>query len=111
MQGVGQAESDKIEPMPPRQAVSEAVRTRMRPVFMTTITSISGMLPLVLMPGSGSELYKGLGSVIVGGLVVATVFTLILVPLVFSVTLELKIALYRRLGWSISELGEGQSLV
>ncbi|MEO1235717.1 MAG: efflux RND transporter permease subunit [Planctomycetota bacterium] len=70
--------------MDPRDALREAVRTRVRPIFMTTTTSVCGMLPLVLMGGSGSELYKGLGSVVVGGLLVATVFTLVVVPLLFS---------------------------
>jgi HAE1 family hydrophobic/amphiphilic exporter-1 len=78
----------------------------MRPIFMTTATSVAGMLPLVLMPGAGSELYKGLGSVVVGGLVVATLFTLALVPLLFSLTFDLKVAAYRAAGWPIEELGE-----
>jgi HAE1 family hydrophobic/amphiphilic exporter-1 len=51
---------------------------------MSTLTSVGGMLPLVLMPGAGSELYRGLGAVVVGGLVVSTVFTLILVPIILS---------------------------
>lgn len=75
---------EEIEPMAPREAIRESVRTRIRPIFMTTTTSVCGMLPLVLMGGSGSELYKGLGSVVVGGLLVATVFTLVVVPLLFS---------------------------
>ena len=48
------------------------------------------MLPLVLTPGSGSELYRGLGAVVVGGLAVSTVFTLVLVPVVLSVLFELR---------------------
>jgi HAE1 family hydrophobic/amphiphilic exporter-1 len=51
-------------------------------------TSVFGMLPLVLFPGAGSELYRGLGSVVVGGLVLSTLFTLILVPALFSLTLD-----------------------
>ena len=43
----------------------------------------------VLMPGSGSELYRGLGAVVVGGLVVSTVFTLVLVPLLLSTAMRL----------------------
>lgn len=74
----------EIQPMESREAIRESVRTRIRPIFMTTTTSVCGMLPLVLMGGSGSELYKGLGSVVVGGLLVATVFTLVVVPLLFS---------------------------
>ncbi len=66
--------------MEPRRAIAESVRTRLRPILMSTLTSVGGMLPLVLMPGSGSELYRGLGSVVVGGLVVSTIFTLLLLP-------------------------------
>jgi multidrug efflux pump subunit AcrB len=47
---------------------------------MSTTTSIFGMLPLMLMPGSGTELYRGLATVIVGGMLVSTLFTLVLLP-------------------------------
>lgn len=70
-------------------AIVQAVQSRVRPILMSTLTSVGGMLPLVLMPGSGSELYRGLGAVVVGGLAVSTVFTLFLVPVVLSVTFEL----------------------
>ena len=62
------------------------------------VTTVFGMLPLVLFPGAGSELYRGLGSVVVGGLTVSTVFTLILVPALFSLVLDARQALARRLG-------------
>ncbi len=65
-------------------AVADGVRARIRPIFMTTLTTIFGLLPLVLFPGAGSELYRGLGAVVLGGLFVSTIFTLILVPTVFS---------------------------
>ena len=86
-------ESQKL---PARRAIAEAVRSRVRPIFMSTFTSLGGMLPLVLMPGSGSELYRGLGSVVVGGLFVSTVFTLILVPLLFSMVTDVQLAFARR---------------
>ncbi|MCA9133092.1 MAG: efflux RND transporter permease subunit, partial [Planctomycetales bacterium] len=81
--------------MPPRQAILESIRTRIRPIFMTTTTTVLGLLPLVLFPGSGSELYRGLGSVVLGGLVVSTVFTLFLVPTLFSLTVDLRELLAR----------------
>ncbi len=56
---------------------------------MSVLTYVGGMLPLVLVPGSGSEMYRGLGSVVVGGLLVSTVFTLLLVPLLFSLVLDM----------------------
>lgn len=61
-------------------AVTESVKTRIRPIFMSTTTSLFGMLPLVLSTGAGSELYRGLGSVILGGLAVSTIFTLFVIP-------------------------------
>ena len=57
---------------------------------MTTTTTVLGLMPLVLFPGSGSELYRGLGAVVLGGLVVSTVVTLVLVPSLFTLTLEAK---------------------
>ncbi len=86
MHGIG--ESDHPDPMPPAAAIRESVRTRIRPIFMSVLTSVGGMLPLVLFPGAGSEMYRGLGSVVVGGLIVSTVFTLLLVPLLFSLTVQ-----------------------
>jgi multidrug efflux pump subunit AcrB len=52
---------------------------------MTTLTSVFGMLPLLLMPGAGTELYRGLAGVIVGGMLVSTVFTLLLLPALLRV--------------------------
>ncbi|MGQ4807861.1 Multidrug resistance protein MdtC [Candidatus Entotheonellaceae bacterium PAL068K] len=72
----------------PRQAIRESVHSRVRPIFMSAVTSVCGMLPLVLFPGAGSELYRGLGSVVVGGLSVSTIFTLFVVPTLFSLVLD-----------------------
>lgn len=88
MRGIGESEDDKVEALPPLRAISESVRTRVRPIFMSVLTSVGGMLPLVLFPGAGSEMYRGLGSVVVGGLLVSTIFTLLLVPLLFGLTVE-----------------------
>jgi HAE1 family hydrophobic/amphiphilic exporter-1 len=62
------------------EAVVEATRNRIRPIFMSTLTSVGGMLPLILFPGAGSELYRGLGSVVIGGLSLSAVLTLAIVP-------------------------------
>jgi len=62
------------------QAVYQALRVRVRPIMMSTLTSIFGMLPLLLMPGEGSLIYRGLAGVIVGGMAVSTLFTLVLLP-------------------------------
>ena len=73
-----------------KEAVLESTRTRIRPIFMSATTSIFGMLPLVLFPGPGSELYRGLGSVILGGLALSTVFTVFVIPslLMFAIRME-----------------------
>ncbi|WP_298753992.1 efflux RND transporter permease subunit [uncultured Arcobacter sp.] len=73
-----------------KKAVIEATRTRIRPIYMSSLTSIFGMLPLVLMPGPGSEFYRGLGSVITGGLAFSTIFTIFVTPalLMFFIKLE-----------------------
>ncbi len=63
-----------------KEAVKEAILLRLRPIMMSTMTSIFGMLPLLLIPGAGTELYRGLAGVIVGGMMVSTFFTLILLP-------------------------------
>ena len=83
--------------MEPQAAILRSVGSRIRPIFMSVLTSVCGMLPLVLFPGAGSELYRGLGSVVVGGLLVSTVFTLFLVPAFFSLVLEMRAGLTRRL--------------
>jgi multidrug efflux pump subunit AcrB len=63
-----------------RAAVREALRLRTKPIFMTTATTLAGMLPLVLAPGQGAQIYRGLATVIVGGMAVSTLFTLVLLP-------------------------------
>ena len=75
--------------MDPGDAIVEATRNRIRPIFMSTLTSVFGMLPLVLVPGAGSELYRGLGSVVVGGLSLSAILTLAIVPPLLSLTVGL----------------------
>lgn len=85
-------------PMPPHQAIAESLRSRIRPIFMSVLTSVGGMLPLVVFPGAGSEMYRGMGSVVVGGLVVSTVFTLLLVPLLYSLVVDMQQAAMKGFG-------------
>ena len=74
--------------MSPSDAIVESVRTRIRPIFMTAVTTVLGLLPLVLFPGAGSELYRGLGAVLLGGLIVSTLLPLVLIPALFSLTMD-----------------------
>ncbi len=85
------------EGMDAADAVLASVRTRIRPIFMTTTTTVCGLLPLVLFPGAGSELYRGLGSVLLGGLIVSTVFTLFVVPALFRIALATRTVFVRSL--------------
>jgi HAE1 family hydrophobic/amphiphilic exporter-1 len=80
----------RYDRMTSQSAILESVRNRIRPIFMTTTTTVFGLMPLVLYPGAGSELYRGLGAVVLGGLVVSTVFTLILIPILFNLTMLLR---------------------
>ena len=77
---VYRARDAEREGMERREAVESAIRLRLRPILMSTTTSVFGMLPLMLVPGAGTELYRGMASVIVGGMLVSTLFTLILLP-------------------------------
>jgi len=61
-------------------AVEKALNVRLRPIFMSTFTTIFGMLPLVLMPGDGSVIYRGLATTIVGGMICSLFFTLLMLP-------------------------------
>ena len=70
----------KSRNMTPDNAILEATNNRIRPIFMSTLTSVFGMFPLVVFPGAGSELYRGLGSVVIGGLSLSAILTLLIVP-------------------------------
>jgi multidrug efflux pump subunit AcrB len=91
---VYRARDAEREGMDRRDAVESAVRLRLRPILMSTTTSIFGMLPLMLMPGAGTELYRGMASVIVGGMLVSTVFTLVLLPSLLRLKEERRPAVY-----------------
>ena len=67
------------------EAIIEATRNRIRPIFMSTLTSLFGLVPLVIFPGAGSELYRGIGTVVFGGLALSTIATLFIVPPLLSI--------------------------
>ena len=66
-------------------ATVTAARSRLRPILMTTLTTVLGMLPMALSTGMGSEIWNGLGVVVVWGLSISTLVTLILIPTVYCV--------------------------
>jgi len=66
------------------EAVQNSGRQRLRPVLITTLTTVFGMLPLAVSRGEGSEMWRPLGITVIGGLLVSTLVTLVLVPTIYS---------------------------
>ncbi|MBR4221662.1 MAG: efflux RND transporter permease subunit, partial [Victivallales bacterium] len=74
------------------EAVMAAGRQRLRPVLMTTLTTIFGMLPMAISRSTGSELWSPLAIAIIGGLSISTLVTLVLIPILYSVAKRRAIA-------------------
>jgi HAE1 family hydrophobic/amphiphilic exporter-1 len=70
--------------LPLREAVELAGRTRLRPILMTSLTTVLGLVPMALALGEGSEIQAPLARVVIGGLVTSTLITLVLVPTVYT---------------------------
>lgn len=66
------------------EAVVESCRTRLRPILMTTMTTVLGMLPLSLGIGEGSEIYRGMAITVMFGLTFSTILTLVIIPILFT---------------------------
>jgi multidrug efflux pump subunit AcrB len=71
------------------EAVTEAVRIRLRPILMSTVTTIAGLSPLVFNPGAGTELYRGLGAIVLFGLLFSMIVTLTFMPALLSLVFRL----------------------
>jgi hydrophobic/amphiphilic exporter-1 (mainly G- bacteria), HAE1 family len=84
---VDQALQNSRAGMGSSEAIMQATSNRIRPIFMSTLTSVFGLLPLAIFPGAGSELYRGLGSVVIGGLSLSAVLTLAIIPPLLSLLL------------------------
>ncbi|MEW6533286.1 MAG: efflux RND transporter permease subunit [Thermodesulfobacteriota bacterium] len=82
------------------EALILASKRRMRPIFMTAIAMVLGMLPLALKNGAGAEIYNGLAMAVVGGLSVATLFTLIFIPVVYTLLDDIKTRV-----WTVQPVG------
>jgi len=75
--------------MAARAGVREAVATRLRPIAMSTITTIAGLAPLVFIPGAGTELYRGVGAIVLFGILGAAIVSLTFLPALTTLVLEL----------------------
>ncbi|GAB5450242.1 MAG: efflux RND transporter permease subunit [Halioglobus sp.] len=75
--------------MEPVAAVTEAVSVRLRPIAMSTITTLVGLAPLVLLPGAGTELYRGVGVIVMFGIIGAALVTLTMLPALTVTVLRL----------------------
>jgi HAE1 family hydrophobic/amphiphilic exporter-1 len=93
---VHQANNFLAAGLDPRSALAQSARSRLRPILMTVLTTVMGMLPLAVMGGAGAELYRGLGAVIVGGLAFSTLFSLFFVPVLISLGHDAREAFERR---------------
>ncbi|MEZ5572588.1 MAG: efflux RND transporter permease subunit [Halioglobus sp.] len=84
--------------MEAQEAVTEAVQVRLRPIAMATITTLVGLAPLVLIPGAGTELYRGVGAIVMFGILGAALVTLTMLPALTVVVLKLrdKVGLHSR---------------
>ncbi len=67
------------------EAIREAGRSRLRPILMTTLTTVLGLLPLSLGVGEGAEIRAPMGITVIGGLVVSTLLTLVVIPVMYSI--------------------------
>lgn len=72
-----------------REALLLSCQTRLRPIMMTVISSVFGMIPLAFGEGAGTELYRGMGTALIGGLSISTLFTLFLVPVLISLLIDI----------------------
>ena len=71
-------------------AIRESTSSRLRPIMMSMVTTIAGLSPLVFNPGAGTELYRGLGAIVLFGLLFSTIITLTFMPSLLSLVLQLR---------------------
>lgn len=90
-----------------KRAVLDSVRARLRPIVMSTITTVFGLSPLVLNPGAGTELYRGLGVIVLFGLLFSSIVTLTFMPALLSLVLESRARLLRAAG--VVQAASGQA--
>jgi HAE1 family hydrophobic/amphiphilic exporter-1 len=92
-----------------KEAIVVSGKSRLRPVLMTSITTILGMLPLALSKGSGSEIWSPMGIAVIGGLIFSTLVTLILIPVIYMMMLRRSERRKKRVEYDFMN-GNGESL-
>jgi len=91
-----------------KESIVESGQSRLRPVLMTSLTTILAMLPLAMSTGSGSEIWSPMGIAVIGGLIFSTIVTLILVPVVYHMMLRRSDARKAKVAYDfMNEIGEG----
>lgn len=85
--------------VPRYDALIQAGLARIRPILMTTIAMIAGMLPIAMGLGTGTETKSPMAVAVIGGLITSTLFTLVVVPAVYTVVDDFKLLMYRLLHW------------
>ena len=81
-----------------REAIMEAGQVRLRPIIMTTVTTVLGLLPMAMGIGRGADLRAPMAISVIGGLLVATALTLVVVPVVYSLVEEVRMGVRKRMG-------------
>lgn len=79
------------------EAIEEAVRSRVRPILMTAMTSIAGLAPMVVLGGAGSEIYRGVGAIVLGGLAFGTLLTVLVVPCLFALVWRVRLGIKEKI--------------
>lgn len=92
-----------------RRAVILGGKSRLRPVVMTTLTTILGMVPMAVGTGQGAELWRPMGTAVIGGLTVSTILTLLFVPVLYCVFASTGIRRQRRKHHKALELAKAES--
>lgn len=84
------------EGVPLREALIEAGRTRLRPILMTTMALIAGMIPVAIGSGEGADFRAPLGRAVIGGVITSTILTLVVIPTIYEIFSEWRSGLQRR---------------
>jgi hydrophobic/amphiphilic exporter-1 (mainly G- bacteria), HAE1 family len=88
----------RLQGMPRREALLEAAKVRMRPILMTTLAMVFGMIPLAFGLAEGSEQRAPIGQAVIGGTITSSILTLVVVPVVYSYLDDLTTWLGRKRG-------------